>query len=103
MKKVVLLVAFMVAACGAYADTPSTQTETAPEAEIQVAETIEATPAEETLSCQPEAEVDTAFDLKKSKCPLGAPSCTPFNLEPCDDYCGPGFGACYRFCCVCTG
>jgi hypothetical protein len=100
MKKVVLLVAFMVVALGAYADTPSTQSQAA---EVQAAETVEAAPAEETLSCQPQAKVETALDTKKSKCPLGAPSCTPFDLEPCDDYCGPGFGACYRFCCVCTG
>jgi hypothetical protein len=102
MKKIVLLVALIVAAGGAYADTLSTQTATEPE--VQVAEAVEApqVDVDEPLSSELATEIEAALE-GKTKCPLGAPSCTPFNLEPCEEYCGPGFGACYRWCCVCTG
>jgi hypothetical protein len=61
MKKIVLLVALMVAAGGAYAGTLSTQTATDPE--VQVAETVEAPQAEadEALSSELATEIEAAL------------------------------------------
>jgi hypothetical protein len=103
MKKIVLLVALMVAAGGAYADTLSTQTATEPEVQVAEIPQAEAVEVDEALSSELATEIEAALEDKKVDCPFGAPSCTPFNLEPCEEYCGPGFGACYRWCCVCTG
>jgi hypothetical protein len=100
MKKIVLLVALMAAAGGAYADTLSTQTATEPE--VQVAETVEADTAEATQIDEVLSnELATEFDTPQIRCPFGASSCSPYNLEPCEDFCGPWF-ECYRFCCLCA-
>ena len=86
----------MVAAGGAFAETPSSQIAPEPEAQLQ------ATQADGALGSQPATELETALETPGVRCPY-SPSCTPFNLEPCEQYCGPGFGVCYRFCCVCSG
>lgn len=97
MKKLVLCVVFLVAATGAFADSPVVENTAEPS--VQAA-TVEATAVTSLEMQTPEWAVE---HTAKINCPFGAPSCTPFNLEPCEEYCGPGFGACYRWCCVCTG
>lgn len=74
---------------------------TAPAADVELAGEDNQCLAPAELLNQLDTALDVADDTQAYECPHGLPYCQ--QDSQCEDFCGAGFGSCFRGCCYCAG